>query len=453
MTNGKDRRNLLIIVGAIFIMAVFLRLLFLCDPSLGAREVQTSVVQSYMNVAHFMAEDGIVTFVSSPISRVNAPNYLGHPHGYSILLGLVFKLFNDSDTTVQFIQVVLDGASAVLVFLIAAELFPRSVAAIAGALVALSPQLAYHSVLLLPDTLSVLPLLLAVYFITRARRQPRLANFIIAGVCVGLSCWLRANALFLVLFLAAATLFLFERGRRLRFALALVAATVLTIAPMTIRNALIYRYFIPVSLGSGQTLLEGIADYDRDGRFGIPETDVGITKMEAEMSGCPAYNDSLFSPEGVERERLRIARGWEVIRSNPVWFAGVMIRRASSMLRLERTPQIPTRPSVIGKLSHALVWLLQKLFLTAFMLPLYVLGFVLLLWRRRAGDALTLLLVVPLYFLCAQSALHTEYRYVLAVHYFLFVLAAAALHWAGCKLWLRRRNFTGRQSLQASKNS
>ncbi|MGA9998046.1 MAG: glycosyltransferase family 39 protein [Pyrinomonadaceae bacterium] len=438
----KDHRQLLIIVGVIFLVAVGLRLLFLYDPTLEARKVQTSVVVSYMNVAHFMAEDGIATFVSSPISRVNAPNYLGHPPGYSILLGFVFKLFNDSDRTVQLIQILFDGVSAVLVFLIAAELLSLRVAVIAGALVALAPQLAYHSVLLLPDTLSVLPLLLAVYFIVRARKRPRLVSFIIAGICVGLSCWLRANALFLVLFLAAVTAFTFERGRRLRFALALVAGTVLAIAPMTIRNALIYRYFIPVSLGSGQTLLEGIADYDRAGRFGVPETDVGITNMEAEMSGCPAYSDSLFSPDGVERERLRIARGWGVIRSNPLWFAGVMVARASSMLRLERVPQIAARPSLVGNLSHALVWLLQKLFLTACMLPLYVLGLVLLL-RREHARTLAILLAVPLYFLCAQSALHTEYRYVLAVHYFLFIPAAFALSWAGRKLWMMRRRLPG----------
>jgi hypothetical protein len=33
-----------------------------------------------------------------------------------------------------------------------------------------------------------------------------------------------------------------------------------------------------------------------------------------------------------------------------------------------------------------------------------------------------------------QSALHTEYRYVLVIHYFLFVLAAVAVYEIGCKL-------------------
>jgi len=40
-----------------------------------------------------------------------------------------------------------------------------------------------------------------------------------------------------------------------------------------------------------------------------------------------------------------------------------------------------------------------------------------------------------------QSALHTEYRYVLAIHYFLFILAAVALYWIGTTLRRRLRAF------------
>jgi hypothetical protein len=52
----------------------------------------------------------------------------------------------------------------------------------------------------------------------------------------------------------------------------------------------------------------------------------------------------------------------------------------------------------------------------------------LLLAHARRTRALAALVAVPLYYLCVQSALHTEYRYVLAIHYFLFIAAAAALY-------------------------
>ena len=89
-------------------------------------------------------------------------------------------------------------------------------------------------------------------------------------------------------------------------------------------------------------------------------------------------------------------------------------------------------PSAFGwtRVPRAVLRLLQKLFVTAVMLPLTIIG-LLLLTRARQWRTIVLLLVVPAYYICVQSALHTEYRYVLALHYFLFVLVAVALYRAG----------------------
>src|SRR5260370_14042876 len=68
---------------------------------------------------------------------------------------------------------------------------------------------------------------------------------------------------------------------------------------------------------------------------------------------------------------------------------------------------------------------IQKIFLTAVILPLAMIGLGLLIvkWQRRV---LIVLAVVPVYFFCVQSIVHTEYRYVLAVDYFLFALVGVA---------------------------
>src|SRR5713101_6564345 len=163
-------------------------------------------------------------------------------------------------------------------------------------LAAFSPQFAWNSVLLLPDSLAVLPILLAVYCLMRAAKNPRLVTLIIAGALVGISCWLRANAMLLTFFIAAAVLLLFPRERRTRYALAVVCGTLLIVLPLTIRNAIVFHRFIPLSLGAGQTLLEGIADYDPEGKLGVPSTDVGIMKREAEQSGRLDYYGTLFNP-------------------------------------------------------------------------------------------------------------------------------------------------------------
>src|SRR5437660_2074993 len=564
------------------LVALGVRLLSWHDTRLEVGKVQTGVTADYKRVAELLRAGGVASFLSSS-SRLSDLNTLGHPPGYSILMALIQSLFGESDTAIQFVQMTGDALAAVIILLIVAELLPFCVAAIAGILSALSPQFAWNSVLLLPDSLSVLPILLALYFLTRAIKNPRLVNFVIAGALIGVSCWLRANAMLLTFFLATVPL-LIKGERRWRYALAVLCGTFLIILPLTIRNAIVFHRFIPVSLGAGQTLLEGIADYDHEGKFGIPRTDVGIMKQEAEQFHRPDYYGTLFKPDGVERERARLSRGLAVIRLHPFWFAGVMARRALSMVRLERSRLISTeapvthslealdnrppiwaitptellthgtltssqaksslardeqaliltgddskygrqflsssvdikkntdyvfampikiegrmRISVMGAGERVLnsaivetvegktpeqqpmnvvqipfvasrdeqvrivfsneasisaapvgqigaiklyelgparfVWTryprllvhgIQKIFLTAVMLPLAVGGLALAALKRRRR-ALVILLTVPAYYFCVQSIVHTEYRYVLAVDYFLFALVGVAV--------------------------
>jgi hypothetical protein len=221
---------------------------------------------------------------------------------------------------------------------------------------------------------------------------------------------------------------IYKPGERLRLALVLVGGACLVIAPLTIRNAAVFGEFIPVSLGAGQTLLEGIADYTTDESL-APKTDMKLIRGEAETFQRPDYVNSLFFPDGPARDRARLARGFAVIRAHPFWFVSVMIRRAASMLRLERTPlRLASTDSATWQ--HLFQWPLraiQKLFITAIFLPLVLIGAGLLIFKRQR-QRLAILLVVPCYYFCTQSALHTEYRYVLVIHYFLFVLAAVGVY-------------------------
>lgn len=419
--------------GLVFAAAFGVRLLCWRDVRFEAHKVQTAVTENYKHMAHLLRENGASSFYD-PASPTSEPGLLGHPPGYPFVLAAVYTVFGESDAATQIFQAACDALAAALVMLIAAELLTFGVGVVAGALVAVAPQFCWNSVMLLPDTLAVLPLLGAVWLLVGAGERRTVLKALGAGALVGLSCWLRANALLLAPFVAClAVPFLFVRGRRVRPALALVAGALLAVAPLTIRNAVVYGRFIPVSLGAGQTLIEGIADYDRERRFGLPDTDVELQRMEAAESGRPEYAAALFTPDGIERDRWRTRRALAVVKGNPVWFAGVMVRRAGSMLRLERTPLSSNAPVSEGlmRVPRLVVRAVQKLFLTAVFLPLYLAGLV-LLFRERKRRALAALLTVPLYFLCVQSALHTEYRYVLAVHYLLFVVAAFALQ----RAWL-----------------
>jgi 4-amino-4-deoxy-L-arabinose transferase-like glycosyltransferase len=403
--------------------------------------VMSGLTAGYKDDARTLARGDLGLFLRGPNPPSDA-TVLAHPPGYAVLLALIFSVFGESDFAVRFLQIFCDSISAVLVFLIALELLSKRVATIAGVLAALSPQLAYNSLLLLPDSLAVLPILLAVLLFARARGRSRAWIGIVAsGALLGLSCWLRPNGLLLPLFVAALIPILFERGKRLPMSVALIAAAVIVIAPLTIRNYAVFKQFIPISLGSGVTFVEGIADYDTSNTMALPRTDVELVQEESRRFNRPEYNGSLFNPDGIQRERDRVARGIDAIRSHPFWFMGVMIQRSASMLRWERVPAnsgsplvletqpltLPTRTVGVMLLRFPAMILksVQKFFITAIMLPLVLFGLLVLL-KRRQLMVIGLVCIVPAYFICIQSLLHTEYRYVLAMNYFLVILVAVS---------------------------
>jgi len=437
-------RGKLLIVALVFFTALGVRLLNWENRHGEVFAVQTSVANNYKHLAGLIRANGLASLYDASSATSN-PDLLGHPPGYPILLSLVYRVAPESDTAAQALQMILDSLAAVIICLIAFELFPAAVGVIAGLMAAFAPQFSWNSILLLPDSLAALPILLAVLLITRTRQRPgRLLPMLAAGALIGISCWLRANALLLAPFMALLFPFIYKRGERLRPALMLLCGACLIIGPLTIRNAVVFGKFIPVSLGAGQTLIEGIADYNTDGTLGLPQTDMELIRGEAETFKRPDYAGSLFTPDGPARDRARMARGVAVIRAHPVWFFGVMIRRATAMLRLERTPlRLPTADS--NNAARLLQWplrLIQNLFITAIFLPLVLLGVGILIYQRQF-QRLAILLVVPLYYFCSQSALHTEYRYVLVIHYFLFTLAALAIYTVACKVTTRRTTVYG----------
>lgn len=593
-SGSLSRKGIAVVCLSIFLIALGVRFLQWQNSWLVADAMMSRLTARYNDEAQFLLNGDIVSFVYGSRSKPD-PSILSHPPGYPILIALIYRVSGNTNTALRLLQVSCAAFAAVLVFLTVSRLLPTGLAVGAGLLVALSPQLAFNSLPLLPESLSALFILLAIYLIVLASRRPHIATILAAGASVGISCWLRANALLLAPFLCLLIFVLFEPGRRLRYSLAIVGAAFLVIVPITVRNAIVFRSFIPLTLGGGLNLVEGIADYDPDKRFRLEATDDGVVRQEAEMYDRPDYVAGLYNPDGVERERTRYARGMSVVRSNKIWFLGVMLRRAAFLLEYERVPIVSVEPSVmhsleitnetelasssspaelmtgltsvsgqallspadddralrlmgddseqgiqfvsapinikrksdyvmrlpirieqgrmvikiksVGKgatLASATIpdstettastkdlmtlvklpfvsddtdqvrvelanagakqsrpiiqigsmemfrlgsasylwtryprWLLksaQKFFKTSWMLPLTLMGIALLALARQ-WRILAIALVVPAYYLCVHSPLHVEYRYTLAMNYFLLILVAVALHWIATRFW------------------
>jgi hypothetical protein len=316
----------------VFLIAIGIRLLHWQDSYLKvtANGTLTQGLDAYLSdVNRILSGDGVL-FSRGAIDPTDASPIL-HPPGYSILAATIIALSGDA-SALQPLQIACDAMAAVVTLLIAAEFLSIPAAVVAGLLVAFSPHLAYYSLWSSPDSLAVLPILIAVHMIVRVYRRPRLMLTLMAGLFVGLSCWLRSNGLLLGPFIGVAVLLVFDRDKRWLCAAAIVGASIVVIAPITVRNWVEYDRFIPLSIGAGITLIEGIADYDVEGRFAMPQLDHDVKIKDAEWHDRREYRNNLWRPDGVERDRFRFRKGLGVIRSDPAWFLSVMARRADFML-------------------------------------------------------------------------------------------------------------------------
>ena len=185
----------------------------------------TRLTARYKEEAQFLLDADWTSFVKGSRSQADE-TILTHPPGYPILIAIIYKISGNSDRALRLFQITCEAVAAVLVFLIAARLVPRGAALLAALLVALAPQLAFRSLVILPDSLTALPLLAAILLIMKAVEDRSLRNMILAGGLIGISCWLRADSLLLPLFLCATLTLLFPQGERRRHALALIGGAV-----------------------------------------------------------------------------------------------------------------------------------------------------------------------------------------------------------------------------------
>ena len=425
----------------LFVFAFTVRAVISLNYDHQSRQVMTVLTDIYKMDARNLAAGDLKTFLQGPNPPVDA-HILSHPPGYAIFLAAVFKLFGDGDFAIKLFQTAADSLAVVLIFFLALQFFSFAASIVGAAFVAFSPQLSMHSQSLLPESLSVLPIVAAMLCVAIFLKKENLWLMVGAGFLIGLSCWLRSTSLFFAPLLGV--ILVLVRGRKSLLPVgAMLAAMIVTIAPITIRNFVVFHEFIPLSLGSGVTLIGGIADYDNDRRFGLPRSDVEVAETEAVELGNPAYAGSLYNHDGIIREKYRRDRGVQVIRENPVWFASVMARRAVSMLEPERVP--PVAPSVDfdehspawARFVGRIIWWPQKLiYAPAVILILIVLG-VVIAALRSADRQWTLLLAVPAYALLVQSMLHTEPRYTVGIWYFLLICAGVGA--AGIAEWLSAR--------------
>jgi hypothetical protein len=377
--------------------------------------------------------------------------WLAQAPGYSIYLSAVYRVTGRNFFGVQAVQNAVNSITPILIFLIAGTVVSWRVGVAAGLLAAMSHHMSHISNFILPDSVAALPLVAAVYLLALAIRRQSSSYWLwaLAGGLIGSAAWMRSQIMLAGLFIAIVLVTVaVRRMATLKRAALVPLISLLIVAPITVRNYIVYGEFVPVNIGMGIVLWEGIAEASGD-RFGAVATDEEIAAQDAVVHNNPVYARTWSSPDGIMRDRDRIRRSLDVVLNHPVWYAGVMLGRTRDMLKysahaplvfrisearsLQRTlpirPQwesIATDDSSLG-IGRSIFWVrpvvrsFQRLikepmrFFILFGAAVLVLSF----WRRAL-----FLAQVPLYYMLFQSFMHTEFRYTLPMQYFIFAFAA-----------------------------
>jgi 4-amino-4-deoxy-L-arabinose transferase-like glycosyltransferase/Tfp pilus assembly protein PilF len=386
---------------------------------------------------------------------------------YPYFLGLLYKLFGANLMTVRIIQALIGSASCGLVYLLARRLFgqtrPRpnasspsalrgesrgeggnwrssiggssgeSVARVAGFVLAAYPLAIWFDGELLIAGLLAFLLLLGFVLLLRSRDTDR--QWWLPGIVFGLAVIARPNVL---AFLAVLPVWLFleyRRGAWKRLAQVWGLAA-LFILPVTVRNYVVSREFVPIAWQAGTNFYIGNSP-ESDGVTAIvPGTRASwwggyddVKRVAEEAAGRPL--------KGAEIDRYWLARGLDFWRKHPgkalgllcrktfLWFAGYEVGNDRDLYAVKRY-------SFINYLLFNSKFLK---FPFGILLPLALAGVWLCRrhWRR----------LLPLYLFVAAYAVSFIVFFVTSRYRMPMIPIAAILAAAGLVGLVRRRDMTG----------
>ena len=215
------------------------------------------------------------------------------------------------------------------------------------------------------------------------------------------------------------------------------------IAPIVIRNYLVFPDFTPTGGTIGANLWEGLGETELGRSNGFAFGDDKLVEHERIKMGLPpdVQVDPQF-PDGIRRDRERTQESIAFIRQHPVWYLGVMLGRMWGMLKIAGDP-VPycgtSGINVTSKKCLPVHWqggvvalgvnvlgMMQSVARYLF-LPLVAFGIYV---AARRDLRVTAFVVGDCALLFGSgTAAHTEIRYVLPMHGLLIVFVGAGIEW------------------------
>ena len=372
-----------------------------------------------------------------------------YPPAFPALVALIYKV--SGERSAYSVQTFLWFADLILSFLliggIAFTAFGWRAAIASSFLVALSPLFALYAAYPSADVPATWFVLSGNWLLLLALQRKSAWFALGAGLMLGIACWLRVNPLYLCIGWTIALLAFVKAAWpvRLKMSMAVLLGTVVVIAPIVVRNYLVFPDFTPTGGTIGANLWEGLGETElgRSNGF-IFGDDKMVERERMKMNLPPDVQPSVQIdaqwPDGIRRDRERTRESLAFIRQHPVWYLGVMLGRMWGMLKVagEPVPYCGTSginvtskkclpPQWQGGVIAVGVNVLGMIQSVARYLFLPLAAFGIYVAARRDLRLTCLLLVTVLYYLVPGTAAHTEIRYVLPMHALLIVFAGMGI--------------------------
>src|SRR5437868_6220933 len=380
-----------------------------------------------------------------------------YPPAFAALVALIYKL--SSERSAYAVQIVLWCADLILSLLlvagIAASAFGPRAAIASVFFLGLSPPFAMYAAYPSADMPATWFVLGGNWLLLLALRRKNVWLALAAGVVLGFACWLRVNPLYLCVAWAIALLVFVQTSwaHKLKMSAAVLLGTVITIAPIVIRNYLVFPDFTPTGGTIGINLWEGLGETELGRSYGFMYGDDKMLERERVALGYPSdFAIKSFWPDGIRRDRERTRESLVVIKAHPFWYLGVMLHRMWGMLKVAGEPlpyygsagiNVTSGKCLPSKWQGGIVALFVNVLggiqsvVRYLFLPLVAFG----LWLAVRRDFFTtaLVLTTVLYYLVPGSAAHTEIRYVLPMHGLLPIFGGLSLCYVFDKVFRRSR--------------
>ena len=252
---GNSRKTDILIIVGIFLFALSVRVIYL-------NQIKTSplFIPSGATLDEHLYDSWAKEIAfKDPIGK---EAFWGLPL-YPYFLALVYKLFGANVYIAKLIQFILGSLSCVFLYIIGKKVFNRPVGIISALTLSLYNAAIFYEGFLVSTSLSILLNCLLILLILSFAGKLNYKRSAMLGIAFGL-CGLATPSIFLFIPFMAALFW-----RNIRQILLMVFLCCLVIAPVTIRNYVLEKDFIPITAHTGITFFSGNNPMS-DGTFKLP---------------------------------------------------------------------------------------------------------------------------------------------------------------------------------------